>query len=589
MVGKLIELVFDTLPYPMWIKTKDGVFLSINKKFKEMYIDEKLSKEDVIGKTNKDVFAIGVYEKYDRNYNKVVTSKKAMVFEDKINDQITKVYITPILDEEGNIIAVSGIIKDITDTRKYEENIIKQNTLLETIINTIPDMIFYKDINSKYIGGNKAFFEGFFGKEKSEVIGKTDIEIHKSKEVAKSFIKSDKEIIKNKETQYTKVELLNKENKLIYAEGIKTPLINERGEVWGIVGISRDMTERKELEKKLTVMSYTDKLTGVYNRAYFEEQIKKLDDKKHYPLSLIMGDVNGLKLVNDTLGHLEGDKLITQITQILRYSCRKEDLIFRWGGDEFIILLPNTDYKSAERICEKIVNKCKQSKNQSLPLSISLGVSTKIDDKKGIDEILKEAEDMLYRDKLLTSNSIRSSVLASLQKTLEEKNIETKEHIERMLNYAVKIGNKLNLSNAQLNELKLLAWLHDIGKIGVSENILMKKEKLTKDEVNIIESHSEKGFRIAQSLPDLAHIAYGILTHHERYDGKGYPLQLKGEEIPILSRIIAVIDSFDAMTNDRIHAKAMSKEAAIKELKNCSGTQFDPKIIDIFINEIIKI
>lgn len=416
MMDNLIEVVFDTLPYPMWIKSNDGVFLSINKKFKEVYIDEKLNKEDIIGKVNKDIFPVGRYEKYDQNHKHVVESKKAMVFEAEINNKITKAYLTPILDDGENVVAVSGIVKDITETKKYEENIIKQNTLLETIINTIPDMIFYKDKESKYIGGNKAFFEDFFGKEKSEVIGKTDIEIHKSKEVAQSFMESDKEIIKNKKTQYTKVELLNKENKLVYAEGIKKPLINEDGEVWGVVGISRDMTDRKELEKKLTIMSYTDKLTGLYNRAYFEEQIKKLDNKMYYPLSLIMGDVNGLKLVNDTLGHLEGDKLIIQIARILNLSCRDEDIVFRWGGDEFIILLPNTDYKLAEIICKKIVHKCKQSKNEQLPISISLGISTKIDDGKGVDDILKEAEYMLYRDKILTSNSTRMSSLDPLKK-----------------------------------------------------------------------------------------------------------------------------------------------------------------------------
>ncbi|EPZ54012.1 diguanylate cyclase domain protein [[Clostridium] sordellii ATCC 9714] len=251
-------------------------------------------------------------KEYDENHKKVVELKQPMVFEGKTKNKSVMSYLTPILDENENIIVITGVIKDTTETKNYQQSLINQNTLLETIINTIPDIIFYKDKQSRYLGGNKAFFEGFFGKKKSEVIGKNDFELHQDREVAKAFIERDQEILKNKEDKYTEINILNKDDKILYLESVKTPLINEKGEAWGIVGVARDMTKRKELEDMLTQMSYTDKLTGLYNRAYFEEQINKLDDNEYYPLTLIMGDLNGLKAVNDNLGHLEGDKLLVE-------------------------------------------------------------------------------------------------------------------------------------------------------------------------------------------------------------------------------------------------------------------------------------
>ncbi|CEQ16657.1 sensor domain-containing diguanylate cyclase [Paraclostridium sordellii] len=402
MNKNLMDLIFDTLPFPMWIKNEDGVFLKINKKFKNTFIDRDLTQDDIIGKLNKDIFEEDLAKEYDENHKKVVELKQPMVFEGKTKNKSVMSYLTPILDENENIIVITGVIKDTTETKNYQQSLINQNTLLETIINTIPDIIFYKDKQSRYLGGNKAFFEGFFGKKKSEVIGKNDFELHQDKEVAKAFIERDQEILKNKEDKYTEINILNKDDKILYLESVKTPLINEKGEAWGIVGVARDMTKRKELEDMLTQMSYTDKLTGLYNRAYFEEQINKLDDNEYYPLTLIMGDLNGLKAVNDNLGHLEGDKLLVEIAKVLKESCRKEDLVFRWGGDEFIILLPNSDYKLGKEICNRIQLNCKNTDKTPIPLSISLGVSTKINKQKDIDEILKEAEDMMYVEKLKT-------------------------------------------------------------------------------------------------------------------------------------------------------------------------------------------
>lgn len=586
MKENLMDLIFNTLPIPIWIKSKEGAFLDINQKFKDTYISKEINKEDIIGKFNKDIYPVEIAKMYDMNYEKVLESKQPMTFENKHKNKITKVYLTPVLDKDKEIIAVTGIIHDISEFKQYEEDNIYQKKLVETIINSIPDIVFYKDKEGKYVGGNNAFFEGFYEKDKSDVIGKTDVELSEDKNLAEYLIKKDREVIDSKKNIYSKLKIRNSKNEVTYFESIKTPVINEKNEVVGIVGVSRDITKRKELENMLRQMSYTDKLTGLFNRAYFEEQIKILNNEKFYPLSMIIGDANGLKKLNDTRGHLEGDKLIIKISEILKNSCNERDLIFRWGGDEFIILMPNTNSICAQSTYNTILENCKKASNYAMKISIALGISTKVDNKLSIEDLIKEAEDTMYQEKLLSKESRKNYIMKSLQKTLEEKRLETRDHTGRTVEYAYKIGKRLNLNSKQIRELKVLAYLHDIGKIGVCESIIEKPGPLTQEEYNLIKNHSEKGFRIANCTPDLSHVAYGILTHHERYDGNGYPLGLKGEEIPLLSRIISVVDAFDAMTSARAYRKAMSKSQAIEELRKNSGTQFDSKIVDVFIEEI---
>lgn len=473
-----------------------------------------------------------------------------------------------------------GMLQDKTPRKKYEEEIIRQKELMKTIIDAVPDCIFYKDIDGKYIDCNNAFAKSYYKTNKEYIIGKNDIEIENlSSQENKDLIRSsmvnkiiamDKQVIKNKSKQCSKIKIKYENNGAKYMRSIKVPLINKRGDVLGIVGVARDITETVVLENKLNKMSYKDKLTGLYNRAYFDEKLKILNSKKYLPLSLIMGDVNGLKVVNDTIGHLKGDELLVDIAKVIDKSCRKEDFVFSW----------------AEDICNRIRQKCKENETSIIPLSIALGSSTKIDETKYIDEILTEAEDKVYRKKLLHGTSIKSFIIKSLQETLAQKYPQTEEHTNRVVRYARHLGEKLNLPNHKLNELILLAKLHDLGKIGIPDEILLKPGELNSSEFDIMKTHTEKGYRIAMSNPDIEHVAKGILTHHERYDGKVHLLGLKGDEIPFLARIICVVDSYDAMTNDRTYKNKISKQKAIKELVKYSGTQFAPYIIKVFLKEL---
>lgn len=357
--------------------------------------------------------------------------------------------------------------------------------------------------------------------------------------------------------------------------------------------VVHDITNHKAAEEKLRYLSFHDSMTGLYNRAFFIEELKRLNTRRQLPLSIIMGDVNGLKLINDTFGHHEGDNLLKRIANILKKSCRVEDVVSRWGGDEFVIPLPKTREEEAVKICSRIKKLCDDSKSEdkgkSIPLSISLGAVTKRTIKEDIQQLIKKAEDRMYRHKLLESRSARKSILSTLMQTLTEKTSETEEHTFRVQNYAVQLGEAINLSTNELDELVLLSLLHDMGKIGIPENILVKPGKLTAKEFEIIKKHCEIGYRIAQSDPELAYIADEILAHHEKWDGTGYPRGLKGKEIPLLSRIVAIADSFDVMTHDRPYKTTMTRKQAIKELIRCSGTQFDPELVKIFIEKFLLI
>jgi len=347
--------------------------------------------------------------------------------------------------------------------------------------------------------------------------------------------------------------------------------------------IVTDITERKKSQKEIEYISFHDKLTGLYNRAYFQEELKRLNTKRQLPLSIIMGDMNGLKLVNDAFSHNVGDEFLKKISYILEDTVRDEDIVGRLGGDEFGILLPNTDREKAIKIRERIKKACNEAESKPIELSLALGVGVKTSVEMDISNIYKEAEDRMYRNKITGSESIRNSILTTLENTLQEKTHESKEHAQRIENLAIKFHEILNLPPDKLDELKLLAKLHDIGKVAIPENILKKPGNLNDEEYETVKEHPESGYRIVKEIPSLAHIANGILSHHEQWDGSGYPQGLKKEEIPYIARIISILDTFDVITHERSYKASQTKEQALKEIQRCAGSQFDPELVKEFI------
>lgn len=362
---------------------------------------------------------------------------------------------------------------------------------------------------------------------------------------------------------------------------------DELGKAVGIQGVSRNITDIKRSHDEIIYLNEHDVLTGLYNRRTYEKELLHLNREDQLPLSVMLVDIDGLKLINDALGNDKGDEIIVQTSKLLKKIIRKEDFLARIGGDEFCILLPKTSIKTARELFKHIDREKEkynsQKSNTYSHINISYGAATKEKKEDDFKEIYKEAEENMRRRKLLASKSSRNAVISSIKATMQEKSYETSEHEQRMSLLARKLGTILNLSEIEIESLDLLAKLHDIGKIGIPEHILKKPGKLTDKEWDEMRKHPEIGYRIAMSSADIAPIAEYILSHHERWDGGGYPRNLKGKSIPLLSRILAVVDAYDAMTEERSYSKTMSKEEALNEIQRCSGTQFDPEIAESFI------
>ena len=361
------------------------------------------------------------------------------------------------------------------------------------------------------------------------------------------------------------------------------------GKATGAVQIFRDISERRKKEEEINYITYHDQVTKVYNRAFFEKQKRTMEQEEYLPVSVIQGDINGLKLVNDAFGHAKGDELLREAADILRKYCRTTDFIMRVGGDEFTVLLPNTDYATANSIVKNIEadiyerEQKASSKAETFFISIALGAATRVDQTESLSIIINKADESMYKKKLLEKKSLHSSVLKSIKSTLEEKSHETEAHATRLVSLSKLIAVELELPIEKMYELELLASLHDIGKIGVSDQILNKPGALTEEEWIEMKKHPEIGYRIAFSTTELSGIARYILHHHERWDGSGYPQGLSGSSIPLLSRIIAVVDSFDAMCDQRSYNVVRTKEEALIEIEKNAGTQFDPQIADLFV------
>lgn len=476
--------------------------------------------------------------------------------------------------------AILGALYDITERKKAEQILRKSELIYRTIFETTGTamMIFDADMLVHLVNTE---FEKLSGYSKEEIEHK----IKWPQFISKDDVEFMKEYHKKRRSDPRSVPC-NYECKLVDKQGnTKNVYINVAlipGTSHSVISFM-DITERKQTEEQIKYLSFHDKLTGLYNRAFLEEELKRLDSEEKVPVSLIMGDVNGLKLVNDSFGHKKGDELLQKIAKVLTKSCRNDDIAARWGGDEFVILLPGADKQAGLKVYKRIHTACKNINDFPIPVTIALGLATKDEPAQNMQEVIKEAEDRMYHNKLLESKSNRSSFIKSLQELLWVQGCETKDHCRRLQEMGEKLGRKIELADNEVDDLLLLATLHDIGKITVPTSILSKPDKLSREEWEIVKKHPEAGYRIALSSPELAPVAEAILAHHECWDGSGYPFGLKGEKIPLIARILAIIDAYDVMVTGRPYKKPMNKQAALEEIRRCAGIQFDPFLVRKFI------
>ena len=369
--------------------------------------------------------------------------------------------------------------------------------------------------------------------------------------------------------------------------------------------------------KKLQDLVNEDGLTGVYNHRFFydalEEKITS-SKKDNSPVSMIFIDIDYFKHYNDLYGHQKGDEILRIIGEILKNNVRKSDIVARYGGEEFAIILPNTCENATVNIAEKIRKKIEETyfdgeENQpNGKLTVSIGISVYPDKAKSAVELIKSADDALYRAKFFNKNRVEiyTSILDELKSDIDEEHIDlitsiktlisvinakdryTYGHVERVVIYSRMIAKKLGLGEEEEKALVYGAYMHDIGKINIPKEILNKKMPLTNEEWEELKQHPSNGVEIIKSVESLQYISPLILHHHEKYDGTGYPNNLKGDEIPFLARVLTVIDSFDAMTSNRPYNKRKTYEQALEELRKFSGIQFDPQVVQVFTEVILE-
>ncbi|WP_409229051.1 sensor domain-containing diguanylate cyclase/phosphohydrolase [Gudongella sp. SC589] len=356
----------------------------------------------------------------------------------------------------------------------------------------------------------------------------------------------------------------------------------ENGEIVGAVVTFTDATEKRKIQEELQYLSFHDPVTNLYNKTFFQEEVKRLDVDRNLPISVIVGDINGLKLTNDILGHEAGDDLIRAAAQTMKEICRSDDIIARTGGDEFTILLPSTTLQDAERICERIKKSIESKKINIFKGSISTGCAVKTETGESMDEILKLADKRMYLDKTLNYNTVSKDQLKNLMSTLHERSLREKSHAEETARISGMIGKSLNLRPEILKRLKDAAYYHDVGKIILSDEILKKKGELTEEEELEMEQHPIAGYRILNLFNETVNIAEIVFAHHERWDGEGYPKGLKGIEIPVLSRIISVSETYDFLTRDK-NGEMLTKDQAIEQIEYDAGRKFDPMVTGALI------
>lgn len=502
----------------------------------------------------------------------------------------------PVALPRNEIDRMSLEIGQIAEKELYQKNLELQRSekKYRSLFDQTHDSIFLISLEGRIMTANQRGQEllGYSLKELERMnVDQISIELEESQGVMQRLQAGEK--IPLFERQFRR-----KDGRIIHVE-IRADLVrDDQGKPLYIQSLTRDVTERKQKEAKIQFMSFRDSLTGLYNRRYLEEEMERLDQSRQLPICLIMADLNGLKQANDFYGHAVGDQMLKKSAQVFREACRKEDIIARWGGDEFVIFLPSTTEEEGYTICNRIQRiaseKTQPDENnqvaaqENLPISMALGLAVKTHFSQSLPDLLIQAENHMYEQKPHERRTGTSVALHALLRILEAKSLESLDHIRNMEEYAQKLAHRLKLSQAEWQRAQLLISLHDVGHMDTPEDILRKKEALTEEEWEQIRKHPERGYQIAQSSEEFSSVAEEIRCHHERWDGSGYPRGISGEAIPFLSRALAIVDAYDVMRRGRPYRPPKTKEEALEELRKEAGSHFDPKLSAIFLELMRK-
>ena len=583
-----LDAVLDALPVALLVKNRQSIINRVNKFYLELY---GLKKDEVLGKNG--------YEGSDALVIANSLAQDQLILSEDLavhNYEMTTLASTgerslqlsklPFYDGDGHARGIISIGSDVTDLLKAKRAILEGERRFRAIFEQAAfGMAVCETETGKFVEVNRFYCE-MLGYSASELLEMSWRDVTRVDERHVDDAKS-KLLIEGKLDKFEiEKHYICKNGQEILTRLTCSPLwdVNDQSDRHFHISFVEDITERKKAEKRITFLSYNDALTGLYNRNFFEIEFQRLNTPRQLPLSIIMTDINNLKLVNDVFGHAIGDQLLVAGAKIIKKCCRAEDIVVRYGGDEVVVLLPNCSKVEAEKIVTRINEHFEATEISGLPLSVSVGLAVKTEPEQDENYILTVAEDRMYQDKMDRAEAVLDQTIQGMEKILYARDYQTQQHVTRTKNTCEAFGKYLELGPELTLELVNLARLHDIGKIAVPEAVLKKAQKLTPAEWETISRHSEVGYKIISALRGQRYKnAEAVLLHHEHWDGSGYPKGLKGTEIPFVCRTLAIIDAYDAMTNDRPYRATISREMAISELKLCAGTQFDPELVEKYI------
>jgi diguanylate cyclase (GGDEF)-like protein/PAS domain S-box-containing protein len=555
----------------------DYRYLQVNDYYEQM---TGLQRENLIGRRVSEVLPLTEHYWWEA-FAEVSTTrqpKRVINYSAELGKYYSIAFYSPQVDQ------VAGIVDDITDLITVKQQLVDSESRYKLLAQQSQTMIWEIDTQGKMLYVSPVI-EQLLGYAVSEVEGKFNYQqLYPDQGANNQLITIMNQAVAENGTK-TEQQLMKHNHQLVWVETYMMPIYDQQHQIVKYRGSDRDITDQRVWEQAIVYANQHDYLTSLLNRRYFDQLLNELDVVDNLPLVIMMGDVNGLKLINDAFGHKVGDDLLIGIGQTLIDYFTTKYPIARLGGDEFGIILTKTTLAQARVMLSEVKQLIESSSICGIKRSMAFGLAAK-DQDQTMSQLMVAAENDMYHRKLYESRSQHSDTIKTILQTLHEKNPREEAHSKRVAAIALAIGKALQMSRDELMLLHTISNLHDIGKIAIDENILNKPGSLDQLEWETIKKHPDIGFRILSTSPRFAEAAIDILAHHERYDGKGYPLGLAGDNIPLRARIIAIADAFDAMISERTYRSALSQTAAIDELLRCKATQFDPQLVDIFLTLI---
>jgi diguanylate cyclase (GGDEF)-like protein/PAS domain S-box-containing protein/putative nucleotidyltransferase with HDIG domain len=557
----------------------DCRILRVNKNFETQ---TGLIPELTVGKRIKEL--LPHVEPYWFTYNgEVALTGKSKTFEAFSSDLNRLFRISAFSPEHGYF---AMIIDDITAQKQMENQLFYEKTLFETTLLSVGDGVISTDAEGNVQFMNKVA-EQLTGWQADEAKGRAFEEVfkilsgrnrHPCPNPVKMVLETKEQVALDEDTI-----LIARDGDERFINDSAAPILSASHNVTGVVLVFRDSTTQRIKQDEIRTLSVTDPLTTLPNRRYYEQAKEEMNKEPYYPLTLVLADVNGLKLTNDAFGHKAGDELLRRVSQVMRTTCRDEDIISRIGGDEFVLLLPQTDALHAQAIVKRINTALEKEKIRGIQLSVSFGYAVKDESEESYEDTFKVAEDVMYRNKLRESMTFKKQVINTLLSRLYEQEGGAEIHSKLVASLASTFAESLGYRKDEVENIRLAGLYHDLGKIAITPSLLSKpRNEFSRTQVMEWQRHAEIGYNILRSVGEYAPFAEAVLHHHEKWDGSGYPQSLKQEDIPEGAQILAIANTYA----DKL--PTLGREDTLTFMQERSNTYFNPELLETFITKVVK-